>query len=430
MNVKMEKLEKNVVKLEIIVEAEKFNEALKKSFAKNAKKFNIPGFRKGKAPLNIVKKYYGEGVLFEDAIDMIYRDTYPKALEENNINPIDYPSIDIVQIGEGKEFIYTAEITVMPEVELGEYKALEVKKNEYNVTDEDVENKLKEVQYRNARVEVKEDKAIEKGDIAVIDFKGFTDDVAFEGGEGTDYELEIGSGTFIDNFEEQLIGLKAGDFKEVNVTFPEQYGREELNGKPAKFEVKIKTVKVKELPAIDDEFAKEVSEFETLEEYRNDIKANLEEANEIRVKKEYEEAVINAAVANAKIDIPEVMINREIDGMLKDLETRLQYQGLDIQTYYQFTNTSEESFRQQMKEVATNKVKTEVVMDKIAEVENITAAEEEVKAKAKEMAEMYYGASEADKTAELLMNSQKEYLQLQVTTERVKDMLVESSKAI
>lgn len=430
MNVKMEKLEKNVVKLEIIVEAEKFNEALKKSFAKNAKKFNIPGFRKGKAPLNIVKKYYGEGVLFEDAIDMIYRDTYPKALEENNINPIDYPSIDIVQIGEGKEFIYTAEITVMPEVELGEYKALEVKKNEYNVTDEDVENKLKEVQYSNARVEVKEDKAIEKGDIAVIDFKGFTDDVAFEGGEGTDYELEIGSGTFIDNFEEQLIGLKAGDFKEVNVTFPEQYGREELNGKPAKFEVKIKTVKVKELPAIDDEFAKEVSEFETLEEYRNDIKANLEEANEIRVKKEYEEAVINAAVANAKIDIPEVMINREIDGMLKDLETRLQYQGLDIQTYYQFTNTSEESFRQQMKEVATNKVKTEVVMDKIAEVENIAATEEEVKAKAKEMAEMYYGASEADKTAELLMNSQKEYLQLQVTTERVRDMLVESSKAI
>lgn len=430
MNVKMEKLEKNVVKLEIIVEAEKFNEALKKSFAKNAKKFNIPGFRKGKAPLNIVKKYYGEGVLFEDAIDMIYRDTYPKALEENNIDPIDYPSIDIVQIGEGKEFIYTAEITVMPEVELGEYKALEVKKNEYNVTDEDVENKLKEAQYRNARVEVKEDKAIEKGDIAVIDFKGFTGDVAFEGGEGTDYELEIGSGTFIDNFEEQLIGLKAGDFKEVDVTFPEQYGREELNGKPARFEVKIKTVKVKELPAIDDEFAKEVSEFETLEEYRNDIKANLEEANEIRVKKEYEEAVVNAAVANAKIDIPEVMINREIDGMLKDLETRLQYQGLDIQTYYQFTNTSEESFRQQMKEVATNKVKTEVVMDKIAEVENITATEEEVKAKAKQMAEMYYGASEADKTSELLVNSQKEYLQLQVTTEKVKDMLVESSKAI
>ncbi|HAG44977.1 MAG TPA: trigger factor [Clostridium sp.] len=310
-----------------------------------------------------------------------------------------------------------------------EERAKELIEN-YKKQTEDVENKLKEVQYRNARVEVKEDKAIEKGDIAVIDFKGFTDDVAFEGGEGTDYELEIGSGTFIDNFEEQLIGLKAGDFKEVNVTFPEQYGREELNGKPAKFEVKIKTVKVKELPAIDDEFAKEVSEFETLEEYRNDIKANLEEANEIRVKKEYEEAVINAAVANAKIDIPEVMINREIDGMLKDLETRLQYQGLDIQTYYQFTNTSEESFRQQMKEVATNKVKTEVVMDKIAEVENITATEEEVKAKAKEMAEMYYGASEADKTAELLMNSQKEYLQLQVTTERVKDMLVESSKAI
>lgn len=430
MNVKMEKLEKNVVKLEITVEAEKFNEALKKSFTKNAKKFNVPGFRKGKAPLNIVKRYYGEGVLFEDAIDMIYRDTYSKALEENNINPIDYPSIDIVQIGEGKEFIYTAEITVMPEVELGEYKGLEVKKNEYNVTDEDVENKLKETQLRNARIEVKEDRAIEKGDIAVIDFKGFIGDVAFEGGEGTDYELEIGSGTFIDNFEDQLIGLKAGDSKDINVTFPEQYGREELNGKPAKFEVTVKSVKVKELPAIDDEFAKEVSEFETLEEYRNDIKSNLEEANKIRVKREYEDAVINAAVANAKIDIPEVMVNREIDGMLRDLETRLQYQGLDIKTYYQFTNTSEESFRQQMKEVATNKVKTEIVMDKIAEVEEIKATEEEVKAKAKEMAEMYYGASEADKTAELLVNSQREYLQLQVMNEKVKDMLVESSKAI
>ncbi|GAA0123031.1 MAG: trigger factor [Clostridium argentinense] len=430
MNVKMEKLEKNVVKLEITVEAEKFNEALKKSFTKNAKKFNVPGFRKGKAPLNIVKRYYGEGVLFEDAIDMIYRDTYSKALEENNINPIDYPSIDIVQIGEGKEFIYTAEITVMPEVELGEYKGLEVKKNEYNVTDEDVENKLKETQLRNARIEVKEDRAIEKGDIAVIDFKGFIGDVAFEGGEGTDYELEIGSGTFIDNFEDQLIGLKAGDSKDINVTFPEQYGREELNGKPAKFEVTVKSVKVKELPAIDDEFAKEVSEFETLEEYRNDIKSNLEEANKIRVKREYEDAVINAAVANAKIDIPEVMVNREIDGMLRDLETRLQYQGLDLKTYYQFTNTSEESFRQQMKEVATNKVKTEIVMDKIAEVEEIKATEEEVKAKAKEMAEMYYGASEADKTAELLVNSQREYLQLQVMNEKVKDMLVESSKAI
>ena len=430
MNVKMEKLDKNVVKLEITVEAEKFNAALKKAFTRNAKKFNIPGFRKGKAPFSIVKKYYGEGVLFEDAIDIIYKDTYAEALKENNINPVDYPSIDIIQIGEGKDFIYTAEVTTMPEIELGQYKGIEAKKVEYKVTDEDVEKRLEEIQQKNARVELKEEKVVENGDIAVIDFKGFIGDEAFEGGEGTDYELEIGSGTFIDNFEEQLIGLKAEDTKDVNVTFPEEYGREELNGKPAKFEVKIKSVKVKELPAIDDEFAKEVSEFDTLEEYKKDIKTNLEKAAEMRSKREYEEEVVNIAVANAKVDIPKVIVDREINGMLKDLETRLQYQGLNLETYYQLTNTTEEKFREQMEEVASNKVKTEMILDKIAEVEKINATDEEIRAKAEEIAKMYYGASDSDKTTNLLMNSQRQYLGLQVITEKVKNMLVENSKAI
>ncbi|GAA0125788.1 MULTISPECIES: trigger factor [Clostridium] len=428
MNVKVENLPKSVVKLTVTVEAEKFNSAVKKAFAKNSKKFNIPGFRRGKAPYAIVKKYYGESVLFEDALDIVYRETYPVALSENKINPVDYPQIEIEQIGEGKDLIYIANVPVAPEVKLGEYKGLEVKKNEYKTTDEDVENKIKEMQQKNARVEVKE-KAIEKEDIAVIDFKGFVEEVPFEGGEGKDYELEIGSGTFIDNFEDQIVGLKAGDNKEVHVTFPKEYGIEELNGKEAKFEVAVKAVKTKELPAIDDEFAKEVSEFETLEELRNDIKSNLDKSNELRTEREYEEAVISAVVENATIDIPESMVNREISGMLKDLETRLQYQGLTLEKYFQFTNTNEEEFRNQMNEVATNKVKTEMVIDKIAEVEEVKATEEELKTRAEEIAKMYYGAEDAEKTAEMLMESQKVYLEVQVLAEKVRKMLVETSKA-
>lgn len=429
MNVKMEKMPKSVVKLTITVEAEKFDSAIKKAFAKNSKKFNIPGFRKGKAPYSIVKKYYGNGVLFEDALDIIYRETYGTALTENNVNPVDYPEIEVEQIGEGKDLIYIANVPVAPEVILGDYKGIEVKKSEYNVTEEDVENKIKEMQEKNARVEVKE-KAIEKGDIAVIDFKGFTGEVAFEGGEGKDYELEIGSGTFIDNFEDQLVGLKAEDEKEVNVTFPKEYGIEELNGKPARFEVKIKAVKTKELPEINDEFAKEVSEFETLKEFKDDVKQTLENAGKSREEREFEEGIISTVVENATIDIPEAMVNREINGMLRDLETRLQYQGLTLEKYFQFTNTNENEFREQMKEIARNKVKTQMVIDKIAEVEKMEATEEEIKTRAEEIAKMYYGETDADKTAEMLVQNQKEYLEVQVLDQKVRKMLVENSKAI
>lgn len=430
MNVKMEKLEKNVVKFEVTVEAEKFNEALKKSYAKNANRFNIPGFRKGKAPMHIVKKFYGEGALYEDAINFIYETTYPQILVENNINPVDYPSIDVVEIGEGKDFVYTATVPVMPEVELGEYKGIEVKKETYTVSEEDVENKLKELQTQNARVEAKEDGKVEQGDIAVIDFKGFVDDVAFEGGEGQDYELEIGSGTFIDNFEEQLVGLKAGETKDVNVKFPEQYGREELNGKPAKFEVAIKAIKKKELPAIDDAFASEVSEFETLEELRNDIREKMESANELKAKSEFENAVIEKVVADAKVDIPQAMINKELDGMVQDLEMRLKYQGLDLETYYKFTNTTEEKFRDQMQEVAANKVKTDLVIGKIAQAENIAVSQEEINNKAKEIAAAYYGGEEMEKTAERLAQVQKDYLEVEIINEKVKGLILENSKSL
>jgi trigger factor len=429
MNVKMEKKENNVVKLEIRVEAEKFNEALKKAYVKNAKKFNIPGFRKGKAPMGVIKRYYGEGVFFEDAINFCCEDTYPAAIKENNIKPVDYPQIDVVEIGEGKEFVYTAEVVVTPEVELGEYKGVEVKKATYEVTDEEIENRIKEMQKKNARIEEKNDGEIEKGDITVINFKGFIDGEAFEGGEAEDYELEIGSGTFIDNFEDQLIGLKVGESKDVNVTFPEGYGREELNGKPAKFEVTVKGIKKRELPAADDEFVKEISEFDTLEEYKNDLRKNLEEANEVKEKREYEEAVIDAVCTNANIDIPEVMINKEIDMMLRDLEMRLKYQGLDLKTYYEYTNNTEEKVKEYMKETAEKRVKTDLVLSEIAKVENIEASEEELHAKAVEVAKQY-GDKDIDKTAELVVKSQGEILKNDVINEKVIKLVVDNSKSL
>ncbi|AUN04667.1 trigger factor [Clostridium botulinum] len=429
MNVKVENIEKNVVKLEITVDSEKFNEAVKKSFKKNAKRFNVPGFRKGKAPLNIIKKYYGEGVLFEDAINFCCEDTYPKAIEENNIKPVDYPQIDVVQIGEGKDFIYTAEVTTVPEVKLGEYKGVEVKKVSYEVEDEAVENELKSMQEKNARVSLKEEGKIEKGNIAIIDFKGYVDGKAFEGGEAKDYEIEIGSGTFIGDFEDQLVGLKKDESKEVNVSFPEEYGREDLNGKPATFEVTIKDIKVKELPALDDEFAKEVSEFDTLEELKSDIKDRMKKELSEKAKAEYEEAVVEAVAANAEIEIPKVMIEKEIENMVRDLEMRLKYQGLDLKSYYEFTNSSEEKVKEYMRETAEKRVKTDLIMQEIAKVEDIKATEEELKEKAMEVAKQY-GQKDIEKTAELIINAQKAYLEIDIVNGKVLDLLVENSKEI
>ena len=427
MEAKMEKIEKNLVKFEITVEADKFQEAIKKAYNKNVKNFNVPGFRKGKVPMAIVKKYYGTGVLMEDAINFAIEASYPKALEENNIIPVDYPQIDVVTVEEGKDFVYTAEVTVYPEVELGEYKGLKVEKPSYEVTEEDLAAKLKEMQEKNARVETKEDGEVATGDTAVIDFKGYVDDVAFEGGEGKDYSLEIGSGTFIDNFEEQLVGAKVGDKVEVNVTFPENYGREELNNKKAKFEVLVKEIKVKELPEIDDEFAKETSEFDTLEELKADITKKMEEANTNRAEKEHEEAIIKAVVENAKVEVPAVMVEKEIDSMVKNLEQRLQYQGLNLEQYFQFTGTDEAKMRDYMKENAEVKVKTDLVLEAIEKAENIDASEEELKEKAEEVAKMY-SAGDNEKMVELLLNSQKAALIADVKTSKTIKLLVDNNK--
>ena len=424
MEAKMEKIDVNVVKFEVKVEADKFKEALTRAYKKNVKKFNVPGFRKGKVPMNVVKKYYGVEVLLEDAVNFSIEGSYAEALKENNVRPVDFPKVEVVQAEEGKDLIYTAEVTVYPEVELGAYKGLNVEKKTYEVTEEEVAAKLKEMQEKNARVEVKEG-AIENGNIAVIDFKGFIDGVAFEGGEGHDYSLEIGSGSFIDNFEEQLVGAKAGDKVEVNVTFPENYGKEELNGKPAKFEVEVKEVKAKELPVLDDEFAKEVSEFETLEALKEDTTKKLEEANTARAEREYEEAILRAVVENAKMDIPAVMVEQEIDRMVQNLAQRLQYQGLTLEQYFQFTGTDAEKMREYMKENAENKVKTELVLEALQKAEKMEVLDEELKEKASEVAKLY-GAND-EKMVELLLQNQREALVADVMTSKVINFLKENN---
>ena len=424
MEAKMEKIDVNVVKFEVKVEADKFKEALTRAYKKNVKKFNVPGFRKGKVPMNVVKKYYGVEVLLEDAVNFSIEGSYAEALKENNVRPVDFPKVEVVQAEEGKDLIYTAEVIVYPEVELGEYKGLNVEKKTYEVTEEEVSAKLKEMQEKNARVEVKEG-AIENGNIAVIDFKGFIDGVAFEGGEGHDYSLEIGSGSFIDNFEEQLVGAKAGDKVEVNVTFPESYGKEELNGKPAKFEVEVKEVKAKELPVLDDEFAKEVSEFETLEALKEDTTKKLEEANTARAEREYEEAILRAVVENAKMDIPAVMVEQEIDRMVQNLAQRLQYQGLTLEQYFQFTGTDAEKMREYMKENAETKVKTELVLEALQKAEKMEVLDEELKEKASEVSKLY-GAND-EKMVELLLQNQREALVADVMTSKVINFLKENN---
>ena len=424
MEAKMEKIDVNVVKFEVKVEADKFKEALTRAYKKNIKKFNVPGFRKGKVPMNVVKKYYGVEVLLEDAVNFSIEGSYAEALKENNVRPVDFPKVEVVQAEEGKDLIYTAEVIVYPEVELGEYKGLNVEKKTYEVTEEEVSAKLKEMQEKNARVEVKEG-AIENGNIAVIDFKGFIDGVAFEGGEGHDYSLEIGSGSFIDNFEEQLVGAKAGDKVEVNVTFPESYGKEELNGKPAKFEVEVKEVKAKELPVLDDEFAKEVSEFETLEALKEDTTKKLEEANTARAEREYEEAILRSVVENAKMDIPAVMVEQEINRMVQNLAQRLQYQGLTLEQYFQFTGTDAEKMREYMKENAETKVKTELVLEALQKAEKMEVLDEELKEKASEVSKLY-GAND-EKMVELLLQNQREALVADVMTSKVINFLKENN---
>ena len=427
MEAKMEKIENNIVKFEVRVEAEKFTAALNKAFNKNKKRFAVPGFRKGKVPMHMIEKMYGTEVFFDDAANTCISETYPVAIEENNIRPVDFPRVDIKEIGKGKDLVYTAEVTVYPEVELGEYKGLEVKKNTLEVSDEEVNAQLDSMQKQNARVEVKEDGKVESGDVAVIDFKGFIDGVAFEGGEGHDYALEIGSGSFIDNFEDQLIGLAKGEEKSVKVTFPAEYGKEDLNGKEATFEVTVKEIKAKELPELDDEFAKEVSEFETLADLKADIKEKFQKNKDEQVENEFKDALISAAIENAKMEVPEVMYEKEIDNMVKDLEQKLGYQGLSLEQYLQFTGNTEDKMRAYMKENAEKKVKADLVLEAIAKAENIEATEEEVNEKATEVAKMYAGDN-AEEMAKMLVQTQRPMIEKDIVVAKTIKLLEDNCK--
>ena len=376
MSLQVEKLEKNMAKLTVEVPAEQFEAALKTSFQKNKNKFSIPGFRKGKAPQAMVEKMYGVGVLYDDAIDTLLDSTYADAVKESGLEIVSRPEIGIEQIEKGKTFIYTALVAVKPEVTLGEYKGVEVEKAKPEVTDADVEAELKKVQDQNSRMVNVEDRAVENGDHTVIDFEGFVDGQPFEGGKSEAYPLVIGSHSFIDTFEEQLIGKNIGDEVEVNVTFPAEYHAAELAGKPAVFKVKIHEIKTKELPELNDEFAGEVSEFETMDEYKSDIRAKLAETKQQQATTENENNVVEKVVENASMEIPDAMIDEQVREMINDYARRMQSQGISLEQYMQFTGMTIEKLQEQSRPQAEKRIRTRLVLEAVVAAENIQVSDE------------------------------------------------------
>ena len=424
MSFKVEKTKNaNEVKLEITIEAEKFENAIKKVYFQNAKYFNIPGFRKGKAPQAIVEKYYGKEIFYEDAFNDIAGKEYEKAIEESKLEVVAKPQIDIVTMEKGQDLVFTATVATKPEVELGKYKGIEIEKIEYNVEDADVEANLKQMQEKNARV-VSVETPVENGNIAVIDFEGFVDGVAFEGGKAENHSLEIGSGSFIPGFEDQVIGMKIDEEKDINVKFPEEYFSKDLAGKDATFKVKVHEIKKKELPELDDEFAKDVSEFDTLEELKKSIKERLVKENEQKAKYEKEDAVMKAVTSEMKVEIPEGMVETEVDNMVKDMEQRMSYQGLKLEQYLKMLNKTEEEFRKEYEPQAIEAIKSRLALETIIKAEKIEASEQEVKDKLEEMAKNY------GKTAEELEKNEniKEYIKQGIENEKAIDFLVANAK--
>ncbi len=400
MGYQVEDLGKNMVKLTITCAAADFEEACKKAFQKNKDKLNIQGFRKGKAPYAIVTKMYGKSMFYEDAANILIPEAYDEAAKNCGIEIVSRPEIDVTEIGEGKDFVFTATVAKKPEVTLGEYKGLTVDKIEISVSDEEIEEELKKTQEQNAREINIEDRPVQDGDTAVIDYEGFCDGVAFAGGKGENHPLVIGSHSFIDGFEDQLIGKSIGEECDVNVTFPEQYHAEELAGKPAVFKCKVNAIKAKELPELDDEFASEVSEFDTLAEYKEDIKKNLTEKKEKEAKTKKEDQAVEKAVANATMEIPEAMIQSTQEQMAEDFAYRLQSQGLKLEQYFQFTGLNQKTFLEQMKPQAEKRINTRLVLEAIVKAENITVSDEEIEEELKKMSEQYH--MEIDKIKEYM----------------------------
>jgi len=425
MNSKLEKIENNVATLEISVSPEKLEEGIMKSYLKNVKKFNIAGFRKGKAPRKIIERHYGEAVFYEDAINIVCPDAYDDAVKEHNLDPVDRPDIDIVEIESGKGMIFKAVVTVKPEVVLGQYKGIEAEKKEYNVTDEDVNKEIETMREKNARLVEVNDRPVKNGDITIIDFKGFVDDNQFEGGTSENFNLEIGSGQFIPGFEEQLVGAELGKEVDVNVQFPEEYKSEELAGKPALFKVTVKEIKEKQLVDLDDEFAKDVSEFDTIEELKADIRKKKEEQAKRLEKQQYEDEVINKIVENATVDIPEVMVDAQVNIMLRDFDYQLRYQGLNLEAYLKYMNMDMDKLKESYKDVAKGRVKSQLVLEKVAEVEGVAATEEDLNAEIEKTAKHYQ--QDLDKFKKTLKEDEISYIKDGVIIQKTIDFLVENS---
>ncbi|TCJ03080.1 trigger factor [Cytobacillus praedii] len=427
MSAKFEKLEGNQGVLTIEVNAEKVNEGLDAAFKKVVKQVNVPGFRKGKMPRGMFEKRFGIESLYQDAVDILLPEAYANAIEETGIEPVDRPEIDVEQIEKGKSLIFKATVTVKPEVKLGEYKGLEVEKFDTEVTDEDVDNELKSMQERHAELVVKEEGKAENGDTVVMDFEGFVDGEAFEGGKAENYSLELGSGQFIPGFEEKLVGVASGESKDVEVTFPEEYHAAELAGKPAVFKVTVHEIKTKQLPELNNEFAKDADEeVETLAALKEKVKTRLEESKKHEAEHFVQDTVVEKASANAEIDLPSVMVDTEIDRMMNEFEQRLQMQGMNLELYFQFSGQEESALREQMKEDAEKRVRMNLTLEAIAKAENIEVTDEEVTAELNKMAEMYNMTVENIQKALGSLEGLKADLQVK----KAVDFIVENSKTV
>ena len=416
-------VEENVVELEFSIDAKTFEDGVMKSYRKNVKKIQLPGFRKGKAPKMMIEKMYGPEVFYDDAINFVFPEAYDAAVKEAGITPVDRPEVDVKEIGKDIDLVLTAKVTVKPEVTIENYKGIEIPKTEYTVSNEDVDKEISAMAERNSRLVTVEDRAAKLGDTAIIDYEGFVDGVAFEGGKGEGHNLELGSGQFIPGFEDQIVGKKTGEEFDVTVTFPEQYHAEELQGKEAVFKVKLNELKEKVLPALDDEFAKDVSEFDTLEELKADTKAKLEKAAEEKATNEKESAILDFLSENLKANIPAVMIESQIDGMLKDFEMKITSQGIDLNTYLTYTGMDEKTMRESFREQAERRVKTTLALEKIRELEQISATDEEAEEEIKKMAEQY--KMEVEKIKSFL---QLEDVKEDVSMRKTMDFLLENAK--
>ncbi len=426
MSVQVEKLEKNMAKLTIEVSAQELEKALQDAFLKNKNKISIPGFRKGKVPRQMIEKMYGPEIFYEDAANALIPGAYEKALDECEEDIVSAPEIEVTQIEKGKPFVFTAEVALKPEVKLGKYKGVKIDKIDTSVTDEDIDAEIKEEQEANARNIEVTDRPVKDGDMTVLDFEGFIDGEAFEGGKGENYPLTIGSGVFIPGFEEQLIGAEIGKETEVNVTFPEDYQAEDLRGKAAVFKCTVREIKEKELPEINDEFAEDVSEFDTLEEYKADIKARLTERKEKEAKDEKEAAVIDAIVKDSDMEIPEAMLATQQRQMVDEFAQRIHMQGLSIDQYFQFTGTTQDKMVEQVRPQAEKRIKSRLVLEAIAKAENITASDEDYEDEIKVMAEAYQ--MEPDKVKEMLPEKSIAQIKEDIAVRKAAEFVVSKAK--